>query len=379
MIKIIDKYIFKELLPPFFVSLIFFSFIFLLSRILDIADMIVNFNVSFGSIIKLVIYSISFFLQYTIPMSVMMAVLFVFIELTGSNETLALKSGGVSVLRLLPPLLVFCIIGSFLTAFMTFYGLPWGKFSFKKEAIEIAKNNMAVSFKEKTFIDSFQGFSLYINEIDQEKGIMKDIFLEDMSTGKIPVTITAPQGRIIPIKNGYLVELLNGSFIQIDKKEESVHKTGFGKYSFSLDFPESLNPGNVKNKDEKEMYFNELKAHIKSFDKKTSKYYSALLKMHEKFSLPAASIFLGIIGFALGLRNKTGKKSSGIIYGIFLFVFYYILLALGLSLGESKPEVYPPFAAMWVPNIIMFGLGIFLLYLAIKEKNINFKFFGKIK
>jgi lipopolysaccharide export system permease protein len=309
-------------------------------------------------------------------MSVMMAVLFVFIELTGSNETLALKSGGISVLRLLPSVLVFCIIGSLLTAFMTFYGLPWGKFSFKKEAFEIAKNNMAVSFKEKTFIDSFKGFALYINEIDQEKDLMKDVFLEDMSTGEIPVTITAPEGRIVQAEKGYIVELMNGSIIQIDKNEQSVHKTRFEKYSFSLDLPDSLNPGNIDNKDEKEMYFDELKKYIEGFDEKNSRYYSALLRMHEKFSLPAASVFLGLIAFSLGLRNKTGKKSSGIIYGIFLFVFYYILLALGLSLGESRPEVYPPFAAMWIPNIIMFILGVFLLYLAVKEKNINFKIFG---
>jgi lipopolysaccharide export system permease protein len=374
MIKIVDRYIFKELLSPFFVSLIFFSFIFLLSRIIEIADMLVNFNVSLVSIAKLIVYSISFFLQYTIPMSVMMAVLFVFIELTGSNETLALKSGGVSVSRLLPPVLIFCILGTFFTAFMTFYGLPWGKFSFKKEAVHIAKNNMAVSFKEKTFIDSFKGFSLYINEIDQENNLMKDVFLEDMSTGEIPVTITAPEGIIIQKEKGYVIELLNGSIIQIDINEKSVHKTNFGKYSFSLDFPPSLTPGDLENKDEKEMYYKELKNYINSFDKKNSKYYSALLKMHEKFSLPGACIFLGIIAFSLGLKNKSGKKSSAILYGIFLFIFYYILLALGFSLGESKPEIYPPFAAMWIPNIIMFILGLFLLYLAVKERNINFKF-----
>jgi lipopolysaccharide export system permease protein len=376
MIKIVDKYIFKELIPPFLVSLVFFSFIFLLSRILDIADMLVNFNVSFGAVLRLIIYSVSFFLQYTIPMSVMMAVLFVFIELSGSNEVLALKSGGISVLRLFPSVLVFCMIGTFLTAAMTFYGLPWGKFSFKKEAYEIAKSNMAVSFKEKTFIDSFQGFALYINEIDQEKNIMKDIFLEDMSSAQVPVTITAPQGKIKQTKAGYSIELFDGSIIQIDKKDESVHKTNFGIYSFSIDLPESLTEEHIEKKDEKEMYFFELKKYIDGFETKNSKYYSAVLRMHEKFSIPLACIFLGLIGFSLGLRNKTGKKSSGIIYGIFLFVFYYILFALGLSLGESKPEIYPPFAAMWVPDLIMFLLGILLLYLAVKEKNINLKIFG---
>jgi lipopolysaccharide export system permease protein len=373
MIKILDKYIFKELIPPFVVSLVFFSFIFLLSRILDIADMLVNYNVSLISVGKLVLYSLSFFLQYTIPMSVMMAVLFVFIELTGANEILALKSGGVSVLRLLPSVLIFCIIGTLLSGFMTFYGLPWGKYSFKKEAYKIAESNISVSFKEKTFIDSFEGFALYINEVEENK--IKDVFIEDRSTGEAPVTITAPRGELVQQKSGYVMELYNGFIIQIDDSENSVHKTNFGKYSFRLEIPENKKPGSLGSKDEDEMYFSELVNHIKSYEKKSSGYYSALMQMHEKFSLPAASIFLGIIAFSLGLKNKSGKKSSAVIYGLGLFAFYYIILALGLSLGESKPEIYPPAAAMWIPNIIMFVIGIYFLYLAVKEKKLSLNIF----
>ncbi|MGM0418897.1 MAG: LptF/LptG family permease [Thermodesulfobacteriota bacterium] len=373
MIKILDKYIFKELIPPFLVSLVFFSFIFLLSRILDIADMLVNYNVSLISVAKLVLYSLSFFLQYTIPMSVMMAVLFVFIELTGSNEILALKSGGVSVLRLLPSVLIFCIIGTLLSGFMTFYGLPWGKYSFKKEAYKIAESNISVSFKEKTFIDSFEGFALYINEVEENK--IKDVFIEDRSTGEAPVTITAPRGELVQQASGYVMDLYNGFIVQIDDSENSVHKTNFGKYSFMLEIPDSKKPGSLDSKDEDEMYFSELVNHIKSYEKKSSGYYSALMQMHEKFSLPAASIFLGIIAFSLGLKNKSGKKSSAVIYGLGLFAFYYIILALGLSLGESKPEIYPPAAAMWIPNIIMFIIGICFLYLAVKEKNLSFNMF----
>jgi len=373
MIKILDKYIFKELIPPFVVSLVFFSFIFLLSRILDIADMLVNYNVSLISVGKLVLYSLSFFLQYTIPMSVMMAVLFVFIELTGANEILALKSGGVSVLRLLPSVLIFCIIGTLLSGFMTFYGLPWGKYSFKKEAYKIAESNISVSFKEKTFIDSFEGFALYINEVEENK--IKDVFIEDRSTGEAPVTITAPRGELVQQKSGYVMELYNGFIIQIDGSENSVHKTNFGKYSFRLEIPENKKPGSLGSKDEDEMYFSELVNHIKSYEKKSSGYYSALMQMHEKFSLPAASIFLGIIAFSLGLKNKSGKKSSAVIYGLGLFAFYYIILALGLSLGESKPEIYPPAAAMWIPNIIMFVIGIYFLYLAVKEKKLSLNIF----
>jgi len=372
MIKLLDRYIFKELVPPFFVSIIFFSFVFLLSRILEITDLIVNYNIPLTSVLKMLLFSMPFYLQFTIPMSVMMAVLLTFMDFSGANEILALKSGGVSILRLLPSVCFFCIIGVLLTAAMTFYGLPWGKLSFKKEIYEIASKNMNISFKEKTFLDSFPGITLYINQINGEH--MKGIFIEDKKTGKLPVTITAPDGVLLRQKAGFLFRLENGDILEIDRDARRINKTHFGVYSFMIDFSDKLAKEKNRKKDDEEMYYTELKKFIAGRIKKDHIYYSAVIKVHEKFSLPAAAFFLGLIAFSLGIRSRAEKKSSGVVYGISIFVFYYLMLASGWSLGESDPEVYPPFFAMWTPNFVIFTISIFLLYLSIKEKDINFKF-----
>ncbi|MFV9647047.1 MAG: LptF/LptG family permease, partial [Desulfobacterales bacterium] len=67
--SIIYKYIFKEMIPPFVINLLFFNFIFLLTKILDITNMIVNYRISLFDVMLLLIYSMPHFLEFVIPMS----------------------------------------------------------------------------------------------------------------------------------------------------------------------------------------------------------------------------------------------------------------------------------------------------------------------
>ena len=112
---IVCRYILKEMIPPFLISLAFLTFVFLMIGILDITNLIVNYSANIGSILLLLIYSMPFFLEFIIPMSIMMAVLLSFLRLSADNEIVALTAGGRSVYGLLPPVLVFCLAGCILT------------------------------------------------------------------------------------------------------------------------------------------------------------------------------------------------------------------------------------------------------------------------
>jgi len=114
---IINRYIFKELITPFVINLFFLTFIFLMTKILDITNLIVNYKVSLWAIVLMLMYSMPFFMGFVIPMSVMMAVLLTFLRLSSDNEIMALKAGGCHIYRLLPPVFLFAFIGWALTSF----------------------------------------------------------------------------------------------------------------------------------------------------------------------------------------------------------------------------------------------------------------------
>jgi len=347
------------MIPPFVINLLFFNFIFLLTKILDITNMIVNYRISLFDVMLLLIYSMPHFLEFVIPMSVMTTVLLTLFRLSSDNEIVALKAGGISIYKLLPPVLLFCLIGCMLTGFMTIYGLPWGRLSFKKLTYEVASSNVNVGMKERTFNDNFEGVMLYMNKIDLKNKALIDIFIEDQRTKNIISTIVAPRGEIYsePDKLLFHLRLHNGTINQVDIENKTVHSITFDTYDINLDLKKSVTTKKGR-KDEKEMSIAELNKYLKDTVNKDAKYYAALIEFHRKFSIPFACFALGLLGVPLGVQSKSAKRAFGLCFGLIFFLLYYLMLSAGWVFGETG--VYPPLIGMWMPNIVIGGIGLYL-------------------
>ena len=100
------------MLPPLGLTLLFFTFVFLISDMLEITNWIVNYSIGISSVLRMTIYSMPDFLIFVVPMSVMLAVLLTFVRMSGDNEIIALKAGGLSFYGLLPPALLICSMGA---------------------------------------------------------------------------------------------------------------------------------------------------------------------------------------------------------------------------------------------------------------------------
>jgi len=371
---IINRYLFKEMLLPFSINLFFFTFIFLMRTILDITNLIVNYKMSVSLVLLMLIYSLPFFFQYVIPMSVMMAVLLTFLRLSSDNEIVALKAGGVSIYRFLPPVFLFCLMGCLLTAFMTIYGMPLGKVSLKKLMIQAAESSIDAGIKEGRFNDNFNGAMLYVNKVDIKNKEMVDIFVEDQRVEGVVSTIIAPRGRVFNEPGGHVFHfnLFDGTINQVDLKNQTNHSINFDIYDVRLDLKQNAAVVNGRQKDDEEMTLGELRHYLQTREEKDDIYFRALTKFHEKFSIPFACLALGLLAVPLGLQSKTDKRSLGIILGLVLFLLYYLMLTIGWSFGQTG--IYPPVIGMLLPNVVMGGFGVFLLIRSAKDRPVGFNF-----
>ncbi len=372
---LITRYIFLEMLPPFFINMLFFTFVFLLTGILDIANMIVNYRVGIGAVLRMILYTTPYFMVYVIPMSVMTAILLTFLRLSTDNEIAALKSGGVSILSLFPPVFVFSLIGCLLTGLMTVYGLPWGKTSLKSQSMAIAASNINIGVKERTFND-VMGVMLYINKINPGKNELTDVFLEDQRNPKLNISVVAPKGFLLvdEKKPAFHLKLLNGTSHRVDLKTRTIDISRFESYEVNIDLQSAASMLAGRPKDDKEMSVQELLAYIeKKRDQKDSEYYKALIELHKRFSIPAACIFLGLPAVPLGIQSKSSRRSFGLFLGLIFFLSYYLLYAMGKVFGESGN--YPPVVGMWVPNIATGLVGGYLFYRVMYDRPIKLQFF----
>jgi lipopolysaccharide export system permease protein len=290
--------------------------------------------------------------------------------LSSDNEITALKAGGVSVYALLPPVLIFSVIAGLLTGFMTIYGLPKGRLALKKLVYDVAVSNLDIGLKERTFNDSFKGVMLYVNRMDKRSKELQDIFIEDQRSKGVVTTVVAPQGRLFsdPAALAYQLRLFNGTINQVDLQSRSAQAIRFDTYDINLNLNRTITPEADGPRDEEEMGLGELRNYLRNRQQKDARYYLALMEWHKKFSLPFACLALGVLAVPLGIKSQASRQSFGVGLGLIFFLLYYILLSIGWVFGEAG--IYPPLVGMWLPNVVMGGLGVFMLVRAVQERPI---------
>lgn len=359
---IVNRFIVKELIPPFLMNIGFFMFVFLMRELLDITDMIVNYQVSLGIFLLMIVYSMPYFLVYIIPMSVMMSVLLTFLRMSADNEILALKSGGVSLYHMLVPVMAFAAVGCAVTVFMAAYGMPWGKSSYEQLSMQVVQSNFNIGLKERQFIDSFDGVMMYVNEVDMKSRSINGVFIEDNRRSGSASTVVAPEGYLFKGDEPYtfVIRLYGGIVSQGGPGSKSTHATRFDTYDIRLDLQGETADTGPHGKDEKEMGLKELVNYLESEDERgDKKYYSMHMEFHRKFSIPFACIALAVLAMPLGIQTVSARKSAGLGIGLICFLFYYLFLSGGMVLGEAGG--YHPAPLLWFPNVVMGGLGVYLL------------------
>jgi lipopolysaccharide export system permease protein len=368
--RIIHRYLFTEMLAPFAVSMVFLSFIFLMTEILEITNLVVNYRIRLVTILLMIAYSMPSFLVFIIPMAVMMGILLAFLRLSSDNEIMALRAGGVSLYALLPPAVLFCLLGTLLTALMTIYGQPQGRKALKQVVREVVARNLEIGLKPRTFNGQFQGVMLYVSEIDTRSKALRGIFIEDQRTQGLISTVVAPRGQLSSgqAQWQFQMRLYNGTVNQVNLEQQSVHTINFNTYDIHLDLQRGVASTDTGPKDEEEMSLSELQRGIQGAQQKDKRYYRMLMELHTRFSLPVACLALGLLAVPLGIQSRVVKRSYGAVLGLGFFLLYYLILSAGYVFGEVG--LYPPAVGMWLPNVVMGVLGAFLMVQAAKDRRL---------
>ena len=110
----------------------------------------------------------------------------------------------------------------------------------------------------------------------------------------------------------------------------------------------------------------ELRQSLEAAPRKDAKYYLNLMEYHKKFSIPFACFVLGLVAVPLGIQSRSAKRSFGVVLGLLFFLIYYVLMSVGLVLGETG--ACPPVIGMWGPNLVMGAIGLYLLLSSAKER-----------
>ncbi|MFH1136753.1 MAG: LPS export ABC transporter permease LptF [Pseudomonadota bacterium] len=377
MKRIITFYLTREIIAPFFVTLLVFTFILLMVKIMDLTELVVVRGVEPGTVFNLLVYSLPFFLSLTIPMSTLLAVLLAFLRLSGDNEITVLKSAGVSLCQLLPPVIFFSAWAALLTGYLTVDLTPRANTAFRNELLELARVRADIGIKEGVFNDSFKDVTLYVNHIPPDSDSLEDIFIQDGREPGAANIIVAHRGMIAsdPKRRALVFQLFDGVIDHIYEEEGSADTIEFQRYEMKLDLEDEGESARLVQRDQYELPTDKLWARTRELFEEGHPHYPAyLMEAHKRLALPIACFILGLAAVPLGLQLHGRGRNWGLSMGLFVFLVYYIILSAGWSLGKSGD--FPPALAMWTPNLVIGAVGLYLLRQAAREVPFRPFFFG---
>jgi lipopolysaccharide export system permease protein len=366
MKKTTSLYILKEILPVFLVSLLVFTVVLLMDKILKLIELIVARGVNPSQIMMLLLFISPSFLIFTIPMAVLLAILLSFGRLSSDSEITAFKASGMSLYQLFFPVSIFSTSACLLTIFLIFYGLPWGNLGFKSTLYLIAQSKANIEIRERVFNDSFNGLVVYVDKVPIEEKRMEGILIYDeREQGKLN-TIFAKEGSLTsnPKAQEVILRLFNGTIHRFEPRIQTYQRIQFDVYDIRLELAKAFLAMSEKLR-EYEMSIDDLKAKIKKNRSAGEDTTFQEVELHKRYAIPFACIIFGFIGVPLGIQPRRSGRSHGFVSTIFILLAYYVSLSAFEILAMR--HTLPVFLVGWAPNFLFGGLGIYLLIKAAKE------------
>jgi lipopolysaccharide export system permease protein len=378
MTKILDRYIFHEMLTAFTVGVVTFTFVLMMNKILRLVELIVNKGVPTAVVLQLFLYILPYSLEVTIPMATLLGCLAAYGRMAADNEITALKVTGLSLYRLIVPALAFGIAAYLLTTYISINLLPYSNRAFKNLVYQTTRLRATAGLQEGVFNSDFPGRTIYVHRLHQESGTLEGVFIVDSRDPKELKVFIAREGRIAsdPDRLRVLMELRDGSTHMAPADSPGRYRIlNFGAQNLDLDIGNAFSDPVDRPLGEQELTIGELRERAARLRADGKNYRPPLVQMHKKVAIPVACLLFGLVGPPLGIRVRRGGRAASLVISIGFALGYYVLIVAGEGLGTRG--YLPPAWAMWLPNAILAAVGGYLLVSGAQEGLWRGRVFGR--
>lgn len=373
--KLVDRQVLRELVGPFlFGGAAFSSLAFTLTVLPKVTEWLMN-GMPFRTALEVVLYSLPSIVFFTLPMSMLLAVLMGVGRLSSESEVVALYAGGVSFYRIALPILGLGVVVSGFSMLLN-------------EKVAPIANSRVTAIRSavfKTASASEQPFTLDDKDtnaridvrggMDKDRGILRNVTIMQYDVQNRPIILVyarrAQWEGLNDKKKAYRWKLYDGHSMVFDPGDaRSVATTTFRdtqtreielrKTPSELSLFQNLTPD--------QMSFAQLSKMVKII-KRSPDRPADQIKMLEvdrwnKLAVPLTSLIFALLAAPLGIRPHRSSSSMGFGLSILVIFLYWIVGRYTWTLGVQS--TIDPAAAAFAPNLIGIIAAIVLLRRAAK-------------
>ena len=370
MRRLINRYILKEIAVPFCMILFVLTFVLLMGKILQLMDLMINKGIRFRDIAQLMLFLMPSFLMFTIPISLLIAILIGIGRLSGDNEITVLKMSGVSLYQLAFPVAIAALAAFVMTGVTTLFFVPYGNVAAKNLLYDMAKQKASIGIREKVFIDDFRGILLYAEKIPIQGDFLEGVLISDNRIIREPSTIIARKAYLVsdPDTLAITLRLEDGSIHTADAGLKNYRKMDFRFYDVRLDLPSSLSEENKAGaKSSTEMTVAELSAKLRSRGIEQAALRELAIEFNKKLTIPLSCLVFALIALPLGIRAHRSVRARGFTIGLAIVLIFYLMRLSGEALVETGR--LSPVIGTWTPNAVFAIAGIILFMFSAREQH----------
>lgn len=357
-IRILDRYIFREVSITFLFGVCAFSAVFIGSGTLyRLASYITEYGAPLPAVLKIFFYSLPAIVIYTFPMSMLLTALLTFGRLSANSEITAMKSCGISFIRISMPAIFLGLLVSICAIYFNEYVVPWANNAYQDVLYYEIRGNANLQSTEHIILKQIEGGQikrlLYARRYDADtetlQGVTLQAFSDDGNIGYVENASYANwQGNQWTMHQGTVYEINDGGAERSMRFDSQV-------------LPIDTSPREIVRAQKKpeELTMKELRQEINIMRTQYVDTRKLETELYQRITIPMASLVFVLVGVPLGIQPNRGSSSRGFALSFAIIFVYYALMTMSGALAQSG--ALAPAYAVWIPNVVGALAGIYLM------------------
>ncbi len=363
MFRTLDRYIIRETLAPFALTLLILTFLLQIPTIMEVAEQLIAKGVTLPIIGRILMTLLPSSLALTIPISLLVGLLMALGRLSADREAVAMQACGVSLYRILRPVALMAGLATAVTAYIMIEAMPRANQTYRDIIFRIIQTKAEGDVRPRVFFDAFPNLVLYVRDVPVNTRGWKGVFLADSRNAGETQLLTADRGHFVLEPEVRRVDLILEDGILHRSKTETPAEyelQSFGSLTVRLD-PETVFPRQGLMPGDNELSIPQLRTKARQMREQGMSAHNPVMAIQRKYTIPAACLVFGLIALGLGVSHRKDGKNAGFVIGIAVVLVYYVLMYVGE--GLAKGQLLPAELALWLPNVVLGGAGLVLLVL----------------
>lgn len=359
--RLIDVYILKRVSMPLLAAGGIAMAALLMQRLIHLLDLFANRGSPLSIIIKMLGNLVPFYLGIALPAALFIGVLYAGSRLSSDSELDAMRASGMSLLRLIVPVLGLAVVLVVISSYLLGWLQPYTRFGYRALVHLVTDTQWDSAIERGAFFSGFGGKTILIGDISEGGQKLSRIFVKEKDASGRSIILTAERGDLLKQSDFSLVlSLHNGIRSETSANGDATRAMTFDQ----LDLPlESIAPDPFRPRGEKEseLTFTELvRFYFNTPDYLDIEDITA--EIHERLVRTVSIFFLPFLAFPVGISSRRTSKSVRMIVGVLFLILYYEVLQFGEAM--VRRQALGPIPALWVPCAIFAACSLWLFWVA---------------